>query len=106
MNEEQYKQNALFMLELTICSIKNEKPAPELLAALDPEQLFKVCQDHILTACVGYALASAGVQIEAYWGFFYRHKWLIPVLWIYRPFHLLVTDRQKLKKEIGVLFRK
>ncbi len=42
-------------------------------------------------------------EIESYWNFFYRHKWLIPVLWVYRPIKGLLTKRKMLFKEIEYL---
>ena len=62
MDKTIYKQNALAMLELVICSIKGEIPSSEFIETLNFEALFKVCQKHILTACVAYALESAGIQ--------------------------------------------
>lgn len=44
-------------------------------------------------------------EIESYWNFFYRHKWLIPILWIYRPIKGLLTKRKKLFREIKYLCR-
>ncbi|MBQ3915722.1 MAG: nucleotidyltransferase family protein [Ruminococcus sp.] len=41
--------------------------------------------------------------IKYHWNFFYRHKWLIPVLWIYRPFHGLKVNGTKIMDEIKVL---
>ncbi len=38
--------------------------------------------------------------------FFYRHKLLIPLLWVYRPVHGLVTDRKRLLSEFRILLRK
>ena len=42
-------------------------------------------------------------QIESYWNFFYRHKWLIPVLWIYRPIKGLFTNKKNIYQEIEYL---
>jgi hypothetical protein len=42
-------------------------------------------------------------QINACYPFFYRHKWLIPILWIYRPFKGLYTNRKKLLAEFRYL---
>ena len=66
MEKELYRENALSMIELVICSIKGEKPDTALIERLDLENLFKVCQEHILTACVAYALESAGIHDNAF----------------------------------------
>ena len=42
-------------------------------------------------------------QIKTYWNFFYRHKWLIPVLWVYRPIRGLFVNRKKIRNELGYL---
>ena len=44
-------------------------------------------------------------EINVRWNFFYRHKWLIPVLWIYRPIHAVATNWKKIKKEIKFLIQ-
>ena len=62
MNKKIYRTNALAMLKLVICSLKGETPPPEFIEKLDLEQLFEVCQEHILTACVAYTLESAGIK--------------------------------------------
>ena len=41
--------------------------------------------------------------IKYHWNFFYRHKWLIPLLWIYRPFHGLKFNGKKIISEIKAL---
>ena len=41
--------------------------------------------------------------IKVYYPFFYRHKWLIPILWIYRPFKGLSTNRESLSAEMRYL---
>ena len=38
-------------------------------------------------------------EIKVNWNFFYRHKCLIPVLWVYRPIRAVMINRRKLKKE-------
>jgi len=45
-------------------------------------------------------------QVKSYWNFFYRHKWLLPVLWIYRPIHGLLCNRSKLRSEFNYLKKK
>ena len=42
-------------------------------------------------------------EIATYWNFFYRHKWLLPILWIYRPIKGLFTKKEKICKEIEIL---
>lgn len=44
--------------------------------------------------------------IKVFYPFFYRHKWLIPVLWIIRPFKGMIGNRKKIMSEIRLLFRK
>ena len=44
-------------------------------------------------------------QIKSFWPFFYRHKWLIPLLWIYRPIHGLIVNRKKIISELRYLWR-
>lgn len=62
MEKSEYRENAYAMIYLTTCAINGKIPEQEQLAHLDLEPLFEVCQSHILTACVAYALESAGVQ--------------------------------------------
>lgn len=45
-------------------------------------------------------------EINVQWNFFYRHKLLIPILWIYRPIHAILTNWKKIKKEIKFLKEK
>ena len=42
-------------------------------------------------------------EINIHWNFFYRHKLLIPVLWVYRPIRAVVMNGKKIKKEIQFL---
>ena len=44
-------------------------------------------------------------QIKVWDNFFYRHKWLIPVLLVYRPFRGLFRKRKKIMNELKYLFR-
>ena len=62
MEKSEFRKNASDMIYLTICSLKGETPRPERVAKLDLPMLFEVCQKHILTACVAYALESAGIR--------------------------------------------
>ncbi len=45
-------------------------------------------------------------QVKNYWNFFYRHKWLLPVLWIYRPIYGLFCKRDKIRLELDYLKKK
>ena len=47
-------------------------------------------------------------EIETYWNFFYRNKWLIPVLWVYRPIHALFSKkkRDRIQSELHHLKKK
>ena len=62
MEEREYSKNAEDMIYLTACVMNGNKPDQERISALDLPKLFEVCQDHILTACVAYALESAGIR--------------------------------------------
>ena len=45
-------------------------------------------------------------EVKEHYPFFYRHKLLMPALWIYRPFRALTGNRSKLSAELRQLFRK
>ena len=45
-------------------------------------------------------------RIKVFWPFFYKHKWLIPVLWIYRPFRGLIRNRKRVKAQVDALMKK
>ena len=62
MEKCEFRKNATDMIYLTACVINGRKPKQERIEALDLPKLFEVCQKHILTACVAYALESAGVK--------------------------------------------
>lgn len=62
MEKREFRKNAADMIYLTACAINNKKPRQERIDKLDLTKLFEVCQQHILTACVAYALESAGVK--------------------------------------------
>lgn len=62
MEKREFRRNAADMIYLTACVINGRKPKQERIEALDLPKLFEVCQKHILTACVAYALESAGVK--------------------------------------------
>jgi len=44
--------------------------------------------------------------VKVYYPFFYRHKWLLPVMWVFRPVKGLFVNREKLRNEFDTLFRK
>ena len=62
MEKSEFRKNASDMIYLTACAINGRKPKQERIDNLDLPKLFEVCQKHILTACVAYALESAGVK--------------------------------------------
>ena len=62
MDKNQFRKNAYDMLALVRCAVNGEPADPNLLAEIQPESLFKVCQEHILTACTAYGLESAGLK--------------------------------------------
>lgn len=61
MEKKTYKRNAKAMIYLTACALNARTPDSEKLKTLDMNELFEVCQGHILTACTAYALESAGI---------------------------------------------
>lgn len=62
MEKREFRKNAADMIYLAACAINGKKPKQERIDNLDLPKLFEVCQKHILTACVAYALESAGVK--------------------------------------------
>ena len=62
MEKAEFRRNAADMIYLTACAVNGRKPKQERIDRLDLPKLFEVCQKHILTACVAYALESAGVK--------------------------------------------
>lgn len=62
MEKHEFRKNAADMIYLTACAINNKNPKQERIDNLDLPKLFEVCQKHILTACVAYALESAGIK--------------------------------------------
>ena len=44
--------------------------------------------------------------VEAAFPFFYRHKYLMPVLWVYRPIRALIKKPKAVINELKILFRK
>jgi hypothetical protein len=62
MDKAEFRRNAADMTYLTACAINGRKPRQERIDRLDLPKLFEVSQKHILTACVAYALESAGIK--------------------------------------------
>jgi len=62
MEKEQFRSNAMDMLYLTRCAVNGEVPDKKKISQIDLDCLFIVCQKHILTACVAYALETAGIR--------------------------------------------
>ena len=60
--KNELSKNAADMIYLTACALNRKVPKQERVERLDLTKLFEVCQMHILTACVAYALESAGVH--------------------------------------------
>ncbi len=50
------------MIYLVMCAVNDKTPDTSKVEKMNLEQLFEVCQGHILTACVAYALESAGIK--------------------------------------------
>ena len=66
MEKAEFRRNADDMIYLTICAIKGIVPEQKRIEKLNLPKLFEVCQRHILTACVAYALESAGIKDNAF----------------------------------------
>ncbi|HAE51845.1 MAG TPA: hypothetical protein DCG30_01135 [Ruminococcus sp.] len=62
MEKAEFRKNAADMIYLTRCSLHNKTPDKSRVENMDIESLFEVCQKHILTVCVAYALESAGIH--------------------------------------------
>ena len=50
------KQTGYDMLYLTACAVNNITPDSSCIALIDPDELFKMCQYHSLTAIVCLSL--------------------------------------------------
>ena len=59
-------KTAMDMLYLTICAVNEEVPSLERIEQMQLQELFRMCQKHTLTACVAYALESAGIKNHAF----------------------------------------
>ncbi len=66
MDITDYRKQAGDMIALARCAVNGQTPDAALTAQLDLPALFEVCQKHILTACVAYALESAGIRDSAF----------------------------------------
>ena len=66
MDKNEYRKNAYNMIELTVRAINGSVPDKSLLDNIDRAALFEVCETHILTACVSYALESAGLKYDEF----------------------------------------
>lgn len=62
MEKEQLIKNSYDMIYLVRCAVNGDIPDRQKVDAMDMDSLFRVCQKNILTACVAYALESAGVH--------------------------------------------
>lgn len=62
MEQNEYRVHACDMIYLVTCAVNGETPDKAKVDGMKLESLFDVCQKHILTACVAYALESAGIQ--------------------------------------------
>ncbi|MBO7474066.1 MAG: nucleotidyltransferase family protein [Ruminococcus sp.] len=62
MEKREFRKNAADMIYLTACAVNSKNPKQERIEALDLPKLFEVSQEHILTACVAYALESVGIK--------------------------------------------
>ena len=66
MDKNTYRSTALKMLDLVRCAVNGEVPSVQEIQPEELENLFKVCQRHILTACTAYALESAGIRDQQF----------------------------------------
>ena len=66
MDKREYKRNAYGMIYLAACAVKGKIPKAEKIQRYDLKELFEVCKRHNLTACVAYALESAGIKDDEY----------------------------------------
>ncbi len=66
MEIKEYRKHAADMIALTVCALNGTTPDAALTAQLNLPALFEICQQHLLTACVAYALESAGIRDAAF----------------------------------------
>lgn len=91
MTKEEYRRNAYDMIYLTACAVNGKIPEKERIEGLDFPNLFDVCQEHIMTACVDYALESAGIR---------EHDFIQAKEKAIRKNILLDTERRKVLAEL------
>lgn len=61
MEKESLIKNSYDMIYLAGCAVNNEIPDKQKINSMNLNELFRVCQGNSLTACVAYALESAGI---------------------------------------------
>ena len=81
------RKTAYQMRELAACALHGKVPSQELLAQVDPEKLYIMCQFHCLTAMVAVALRSAGIRSP---------QWEEEYVKAVRKSILLAAERRKL----------
>ena len=93
--ETPMRKTAYQMRELAACALHGKVPSQELLAQVDPEKLYIMCQFHCLTAMVAVALRSAGIRSP---------QWEEEHVKAVRKSILLAAERRKLCEflEIGM----
>lgn len=62
MEKHEFRKNAADMIYLIACVVNGKTPKAQRVENMNIDQLFEVCQKHILTACVAYALESVGIK--------------------------------------------
>jgi hypothetical protein len=66
VEKPEYRKNVEDMIALTRYAVNGEKPDAQMLASLDLPRLLAVCQSHMLTSCVAYALEAGGIRDDAF----------------------------------------
>lgn len=66
MDRKEVRRNAYDIIYLTACAVNGDIPDMKKIEGYDLEQMYKVCQRHILTAVTSYALESAGISDERF----------------------------------------
>ena len=66
MTKHDYKQTAYYILYLIRCVLQNKVPSNDKIEKMDMALLYKVAEDHSLSAIVAYALETAHVHISAF----------------------------------------
>ena len=62
MEENQYRKNAYDMIELVRCAVSGEICDKNRIAEMHLDEIFKISQEHILSACVAYGLEASGIK--------------------------------------------